>query len=174
MAKPAAKPKDPSLRSHLPIGRGDLLRLLALARSDREAYFREHPDWAIYRARVICTALCQGAAVHFATGKGGINDFDLYTFYAAAPARKWYAKRLKKVDFGDPKFGRSQESPKGFVGRRVDLQGRALDVPPGTAPALAVRQYLRHPSSDTARHLAQKAVVLLEPEPLLGTVIWPE
>lgn len=103
----------------------------------------------------------------------GINDFDVYTFYAVHRERRWYAKRLRSVDFGDPKFGRSEVSPPHFVGRRVDLMGRTLDVAPGTDLEMALTQYLTCGKAETARELAAKAVVLPEPVDRLGTVVWP-
>jgi len=158
----------------VPLERDDLARLLALARKDREEFFSEHSDWAsLYKERVLGVALCQGAALHYLKPKAGINDFDVYTFYAAHPARRWYAKRIRSVDFGDPKFGRSQITRREFVGRRVDLMGRELPVQPGTDIVRALRLYLRRGDTPTARELKQKAVILLEPEDRLGTVVWP-
>jgi hypothetical protein len=106
-------------------------------------------------------------------GEVGINDFDVYSFFAVNPNRAWYAKRIKSVDFGNPKFGRSEVSPLNFVGRRVDLMARALDVVPNADVATAVRSYLEVSRTRTAAELASKAVVLLEPTDLVGTVIWP-
>jgi hypothetical protein len=71
------------------------------------------------------------------------------------------------------KFGRSEVSRKHFVGRRVDLMARALPVDADTEPIGALRQYLRERRTRTAQELAKKAVVLLEPEPFFGTVVWP-
>ncbi len=163
---------DPEQRCHAPITTGDLERLLALAKQDRQQFFARHPAWAEYYAdRILGTALCQGAAWHYVRGDVGINDFDVYTFYAASPARRWYAKRLASVDFGDPRFGCSEISRPDFVGRRVDLMGRALDVPPGTDLGVGLKTYLRLARTDTARELSRKAVVLLEPR--IGEVVWP-
>src|SRR5580704_10379926 len=125
------------------IERSDLLRLVTLARNDRQVFFTEHPDWARYYAdRLLGTALCQGAALHYLRPSVGINDFDVYTFYAAHPERAWYAKRLRSVDFGDPKFGRSEVANKSFIGRRVDLMARSLNVPIGADLGAAVRSWL--------------------------------
>jgi hypothetical protein len=163
----------PEGRSFEPITRADLEKLAALAAADRDQFFREHPDWAaLYADRVLCTALGQGAALHYVRGDVGINDFDVYTFYAAHPERRWYAKRIKHVDFGDPRFGRTVEMSKP-IGRRVDLMGRDLPVDLGSDPAEALRAYLTAGRTDTARHLAAKAVVLLSPPDLVGRVVWP-
>lgn len=160
-------------RSFDRITAADLARLAELAAADRAEFFRAYPDWAkLYAKRVLCSALCQGAALHYVGGDVGVNDFDVYTFYAAHPARHWYAKRIKHRDFGDPKFGRSVEKPTP-VGRRVDLMGRELRAAPGDDPVVAVRRYLEAAKTATARLLAKKAVVLLEPEELRGRVVWP-
>jgi hypothetical protein len=131
---------DPRQRSYLPITHADLARLLALAQQDRRQFFARNPGWAPYYAdRILGTALCQGAAWHYVRGEVGINDFDVYTFYAANPARTWYAKRIARLDFGNPKFGCSEISSRGYIGRRVDLLGRALNVPVGSDLAESLR-----------------------------------
>jgi hypothetical protein len=168
------KDKDPALVSYRPIDRGDLVRLLALARADREEFFVHHRDWAeLYKDRVLGVALCQGAALHYIDPGVGLNDFDVYTFYAAHPRRRWYAKRIKSVDFGDPKFGQSEVTKPGFKGRRVDLMGRELPVPPKADLTTALIPWLQTGRTATAHELRRKAVVLLEPEHRLGTVVWP-
>jgi hypothetical protein len=168
------KDRDPAFLSFKPIEIADLRRLLALAESGRRRFFDEHSDWAeLYSDRVIGVALCQGAALHFRDASHGINDFDVYTFYAAHPKRHWYAKAIRKVDFGDPKFGRSHVSNSKFVGRRVDLMGRALPVPPEANFGDALRDYLRNGKSRTARELAKKAMVVLSPQEEIGKVLWP-
>ena len=82
-----------------------------------------------------------GRALHFTSGGVGINDFDVYTFYAQHPARAWYAKRRRVCDFGDPKFGQSDDKPD-FVGRRVDLMSREIAAALKDEPAGAVQRYL--------------------------------
>ena len=163
---------DPRLRSYLPITHADLARLLALARLDRRQFFARNPGWAPYYAdRILGTALCQGAAWHYIRGDVGINDFDVYTFYAANAERTWYAKRIARLDFANPKFGCSEISGRGYIGRRVDLLGRALNVPVGADLAESLRVYLKSPRTGTSRELGKKAVVLLEPR--MGEIVWP-
>ena len=67
----------------------------------------------------------------------------------------------------------SEISPPNYIGRRVDLMGRALDVAPDTDVVEALTSYLKSGKTETARELADKAVVLLEPIDQLGTVVWP-
>jgi hypothetical protein len=162
-------------RSFKRITQADLQRLSDLAAADCAAFFASHPEWAVqYEGRVLAMALCQGAALHVLDGKTGIQDFDVYTFYARHPDRPWYAKRLKSVDFGDPKFGTSLDRPE-FKGRRVDLMGRSLDVTVDCDPILAIRQWLRKGrEGSSAALLAKKAVILVSPIDRIGAVIWPE
>jgi hypothetical protein len=159
-------------RSFLPIEHSDLLRLAEIARKDREQYFKEYPEWEeAYRDRVLCIALCQGAAKHFIDGKTGIHDFDVYTFYRQNPKKRWFAQRKKHQDFSDAKFGTSRNQPE-FIGRRVDCLGRGITVKEGESATDALRRWLVEQPTDTAKFLAQKAVVLLEPD--CGTVVWPK
>jgi hypothetical protein len=159
-------------RSHEPIEAADLGRLAAIARADREEFFARKPHW---RADVLCVALCQGAALHYVDGRNGVKDFDVYTFYAESPeAGQFPARRIARIDFGPSRFGRHPDDPPRFTGRRVDLCARSLPVPPDADPVDSVRAYLREGRTETARHLALKAVVIIEPEPLRGHVAWPE
>jgi hypothetical protein len=161
----------PESRSYLPIEHADLQRLAEIARMDREDFFKAHPEWAeVYRDRVLCIALCQGAAKHFIDGKTGIHDFDVYTFYRQNPKKLWYAKRIKNHDFGDAKFGKTEDRPE-FIGRRVDCLGRGISVNEGESGTDALRRWLTERPTNTAQFLAQKAVVLLDPD--CGCVIWP-
>ncbi|MCZ7546276.1 MAG: hypothetical protein M5R40_23340 [Anaerolineae bacterium] len=161
----------PEARSYLPIEREDLIALAEIARRDREDYFQRKPAIAeLYAQRVLCIALCQGAALHFIDGETGINDFDVYTFYRVHPQKQWYPRRIKSYDFGNPKFGHSVDRPD-FSGRRVDCLGRAIDAGEGEDVVSALRRYLQAGKTKTARLLAAKAVVLLEPH--CGTIVWP-
>jgi len=41
-------------------------------------------------------------------------------------------------------------------------------------PVVALRRYLQESRTQSARLLAEKAVVILEPANIRGTVVWPE
>jgi hypothetical protein len=77
------------------------------------------------------------------------------------------------ADYGPSKFGRYPDDPPSFTGRRVDLLGRSLPVPIDADPAAAVRAYLSTARTASARALAAKAVVLIDPQQLGGAIIWP-
>ena len=160
----------PEGRSFKKITIRDLKSLAEIARKDRVDYFQRHPKYKVYANRVLCIALCQGAAMHYINGSTGINDFDVYTFYKKHPSVTWYAKRIKSYDFVNPKFGQSVGNPD-FGGRCVDCLGRAIDTPKKGDIITALREYLRFGSTETAGLLAQKAVVLLDPK--CGKVVWP-
>jgi len=145
--------------------------LALIARTDQAEFFDNYPDWArLYSGREICIALCQGAALHYIDRSTGINDFDVYVFYRRNPQKNLYAKRLKYYDFGDAKFGQSQDKPN-FIGRRVDCMVRSIDALEDEVAEKAIQRYLMKGKTETARLLAAKAMVLLEPN--CGKVIWP-
>lgn len=157
-------------RSFLAITQDDLKRLAELARIDRIEFFKSHPNWAaLYKTRVLCTALCQGAAKHYVDNTNGINDFDVYTFFLKHPAKDLYAKRIKRYDFGNPKFGKSIDKPD-FIGRRVDCLFRAIEKKTNENVVAALQRYLEEGKTETAKLLSAKAVVLLEPD--CGKIIW--
>lgn len=161
----------PEGRSYRAIDITDLRRLLRIAQNDQIGFFENHPKWArLYSRRKICIALCQGAALHYTNGCTGINDFDVYTFYRKHPSKDVYPKRIKSYDFGNPKFGQSQDKPD-FVGRRVDCLVRSIDTVSGEDAVTSIHRYLMGGDTKTARLLAEKAVILLEPN--CGEVIWP-
>lgn len=161
-------------RSYKPITQRDLARLSKLAAADRAEHFRRKPATGrLYAGRLFAVALCQGGALHYLDGKNGVKDFDVWSFYVAHPDRAFPYRRRGKADFGDAKFGTSDDRPH-FVGRRVDLIGRSISDADRTEPVETLRHYLRAGATESARRLAQKAVVILDPPRLRGQIIWPE
>ncbi len=161
-------------RSHAPITRADLKRLARITRLEREDFFARHREYAIlYRKRVLCAALCQGGALHYINGRTGVRDFDVFTFYAAHPEAAFPHWHSERYDFGPSKFGQLPGAPATFRGRPVDLAGRSIEASPVDDPIEALQHYLRRGSTPVARRLAEKAVVLIEPEHLAGYVAWP-
>jgi hypothetical protein len=160
-------------RSYERIDRDDLARLAWIARSDRGELFAEHPRYAALAERLICVALCQGAALHFVDGTNGVKDFDVWTFFAAHPGDPPFPWRRRRAHvYGDPRFGRPPDKPD-FVGRCVDLLGRSLQPRGETTPDAILSGYLSEGATETARALSEKAVALLEPMDRLGDVVWP-
>jgi len=160
-------------RSYQKITMEDLKQLGQIARRDRENLFKRKPGLGqLYSGRLFAVALCQGAALHYLDGKNGIKDFDVWSFYREAPERTFPYRRLVHMDFGNSKFGKTDDTPK-FIGRRVDLLGRSLRATDFSDPIGVLRTYLAQGKTTSAKRLAQKAVILIEPEAFLGSVVWP-
>lgn len=156
------------------ITKTDLKKLVRIARAERDDFFGRHPEWAIlYRKRMLCTALCGDAALHFINGRSGVADFPVWTFYAGHPEAPFPFQHLGKSDFGKSKFGQDPGNPAAYAGRRVEMRGRSLDCRPNADPIEVVQRYLKSGDTPSARELREKAVVLLDPDPFLGYVIWP-
>lgn len=161
-------------RSYERITRVDLKRLARIARIEREDFFKRHREYAIlYRKRVLCTALCEDAALHFINGQTGVLTFDVWTFYAEHPEASFPHWHEERYDFGRSRFGRLASAPETFKGRPVNLAGRSIEASPTDAPIDALQYYLRRAHNPVPRRLAQKAVVMIEPEPLAGYLAWP-
>jgi hypothetical protein len=156
------------------IGTDDLLRLATLAADVEAGLFARHPRGAgRYAGRLVCRALCQGAALHYLDARTGVKDLDVWSFYAARDDGPFPYRWRGTADYGPSKFGRYPDDPPSFTGRRVDLLGRSLDVPLDAEPVTALRDYLWAARTRSAKDLAAKAVVLISPDQLAGKVVWP-
>jgi hypothetical protein len=159
-------------RSYTKIERPHLERLLQLAEQDRNSLFSRRPETGkLYADRILCTALCQGAAQHFVDGEHGVKDFDVWTFYRAHPKRPFPYRRVGRMDFGLSDFGRHPKLPM-LTGRRVDLIGRSIPHREDRTPIDSLVDYLQAGSTKSAKLIAARPVVLLSPD--LGLVIPPQ
>ncbi|KAK42865.1 hypothetical protein BG58_37725 [Caballeronia jiangsuensis] len=163
---------EPTERSFEPIDADDLRRFASIASQDRDDFFARHGRPQYF----LCSALCQGAAKHYVDGMNGVKDIDIWSFFVkTAGVTDFNARRRVERDLGPSKFGvHPRDAERGFSGRRVDLLGRSIVVGSDERPMEAVRRYLRECKTGSAWHLRKKAVVLLEPLELAGTVVWPE
>lgn len=167
-------------RSYEPIDHQDLATLGRFAAEDREKFFARRPE---YRGRLLCVVLCQGAGQHYvdlangSSSPNGVKDFDVWSFFAAVPGERFPADiRNSHVDMGPSKFGPYPNEPERFAhfgGRRIDLFLRALPVDVGADPAEALQAYLTKSRTTSARYLAAKGVVVIEPAVRRGEVVWP-
>ncbi len=152
--------------------------LVSIAEADQKSFFQRNPHLAVYGHRRLLIALCQGGALHDldckkdAKKKNGVKDLDVYSFYADDPEIPWPYRRHGVADFGESEFGYHPNKRQQFVGRHVDLMGRALPVAPGANPGLAVRDWLATSNNQTPRLLRKKAVVGLHPAKYFGKIIW--
>ena len=161
-----------SARCLAPLTGAHLTRLAEIANADRDDRFARRPRWHIYRDRVLLVALCQGAALHYLDGRNGVKDLDVWTFYARHPEGEFPARWRVMADFGPSDLGRHPDDA-GFTGRHVDLIGRSIDALPGSDAVRAVRTYLRARRTTSARALAAKAVIAVDPLELRGATVWP-
>ena len=102
--------------------------------------------------------------------KNGIKDLDVYTFYRANPEKPFYSKRIKSYRFGDDQFGRPRAN-KAFLNKRVDCLMRAIQCEESMPVREVLLEYLQGAKTVGAKKLAEKAIVLIEPQ--LGEIIWP-
>lgn len=161
-------------RSYARITRTDLRRLKRLADEDREDFFSRHPEWALlYRKRMLGIALCGSAALHYINGITGVQEFEVWTFYAEHAEAAFPFQRVTHADFGESKFGRAADAAETYAGRRVAMQGRSIHGLPTDDPLEAVQRYLKAGATPTAKELAAKAVVMIDPEELAGVEAWP-
>jgi hypothetical protein len=161
-------------RSYAQITKADLRRLARLAAEDREDFFERHREIALlYRKRLLCVGLSGGGALHYLNGITGVREFKVWSFYAQHAEAPFPVHQISHADFGESKFGRGADLPETYKGRRVLLQGRSIDALPSDDPLEAVQRYLRAAATPIAREIAAKALVMIEPEPLLGLEAWP-
>jgi hypothetical protein len=161
-------------RSLARIDTGDLLCLAELAAdAEGELFLRNPRGSGRYSGRLLCRALCQGAALHYVNGSNGVKDFDVWSFYTEIDGWPFPPRWRGTRDFGPSKFGRYPGDPPRYKGRRVDLLGRSLPAPFDTDPSDALRRYLSSRRTGTAKALAAKAVVLITPRNRAGEIVWP-
>ncbi len=188
------------------ITKSDLRRLTRIAADERNDFFSRHPEWKLlyarrlictrtynyqrprpsewkllYARRLICTALCGRSALHFCNGTAGVEEFDVWSFYAAHSEAPFPHHRQSYRDFGNSKFDKA-DGAGNYAGRRIRLTGRSLsalpgDNPPGDNPGdnpvVSLQSYFRAGRSTSARKLRDSAAVLIEPENYLAYVAWP-
>jgi len=146
--------KDDPVRSYERITLDDLRRLAEIARVDREEFFARKPQYRPLAGYVFAVALCQGAGLHYVTGRTASKTWTCGPF---TPSTRRLS--IRHVDqsrqgiFGDRKFGQTDDS-KHFVGRRVDCLGRSLPIRKGSDPVAVLRDYLGNARTQTARKLA--------------------
>jgi hypothetical protein len=121
-----------------------------------------------FAGRLLCRALCQGAALHYLNATNGVKDFDVWSFYAERDDGPFPYRWRGTADFGPSEFGRYPGDPRSFTGRRVDLPGRSLDARTDAEPVTTLRDYLSAARTASAKALAAKAAILIEPHQLAG------
>ena len=155
------------------ITKADLRRLARIAAQERDEFFARHAEWRLlYARRMLCSALCGRSALHFCNGTAGIEEFELWSFYATHAEAPFPHYRHDFRDFGKSKFGRGAGSDI-YLGRKIRLTGRSIPCRPDDDPIVVLQHYIRAGSSRSARQIRASAAVLIEPETHLGYVAWP-
>jgi hypothetical protein len=143
-----------------------------------EVFLRAKPTPGRLPSPALVDRPLPGGALHYLDCKkdakktNGVKDLDVYSFYAADPEIPWPYRRHGVADFGESEFGHHPNKRHDFVGRHVDLMGRALQVKPDADPVLAVCDWLATSNNKTPRLLRDNAVVCLYPARYRGKVIW--
>jgi hypothetical protein len=159
-------------RSFERITRDDLASLAQIAVSDfadlcrRKEGSRADAD----RSRLIC--LCLGAARHYVHSDRGVQDFDLWGFFAEIAQHPFPYRRRSQRDFGPSKFGVNPDHGDKFRGRRVDILGRSIKMPKSETSIEAVQRYLREARTESASRLAERPLVVVWPDESCGQIIW--
>lgn len=154
---------------------GDLQRLSEIARKDLQHFIaKNHEARVDFVNKILCVALCQGAALHQVNKVNGVKDIDVYTSFAADEGKSFPPRRpVMNYDFGPSKFG-CHPDDLGYIGRRVDCLGRSIAYTVGTSPIEALQAFLLKKPTRTACLLAQKPVVIIDPVERRGDVVWPK
>jgi hypothetical protein len=157
----------PDSRSRRPITVEHLKLLAGIAERERRTFFGRNRRAKIYQNRFIAAALCQGAALHYLGLGTGVKDFDIHLFHVQHPARRQIARRVRRVRSNVPGFGeRMVDIIWTVIPERIASRGRAN-------PSRTIREFLKARPTENARFLAQKPVVGLLPERILGRLLWP-
>lgn len=166
---------DVNVRSNERLTSRHLQTLARIAQEDLVVFFERNPHLQKYQSRARLTALCQGAALRFVDPTApGVKDLDVWTFFAELPSVRLQRRRPKRADFGRSTLGRHPDDAKrGYAGRKVDLLLKMIPRRRGQGMDEAVQDYLRAGRTTTARCIADKAVIGLDPPEYFGVVIWP-
>jgi hypothetical protein len=165
---------DVEPRSKERLTKNHLRRLVRIAQDDLQSFFDRHRRLKDYQERPQLTALCQGAALHYLDHTTGVKDLDVWTFFADLPRLRLQRRRPRRADFGVSTLGRHpDDEERGYAGRKVDLLLKTIPRRRGQRLDDAVRDYLRTGTTKTARCLAEKTVIGLDPPEYFGVTIWP-
>jgi len=131
---------------------------------------------------VMLIALCQGGANHYVVTQGiasryfepkkaGLKDIDIWFFFNNAGFHPLWRQTC---DLGPGKFGKSPEDL-GYCGRRMEFFGRSIPFQPEDDIKSALLRWLqkgKQKPKSSPWYLAQKAIVALYPENIIGDVLW--
>ena len=161
-------------RSDVVIRFEDLKRLQEIAFEDLENFITRKPEYKPFKKKLLFIGLCQGAGQHYLDRKHGVNDFDVWFFFKESKKENFPYRRSKKKESGLEKFG---ADPSGkYKTRVVELRGREIPtkfIRKGKSdPGTCLELWFNAAETDTAKHLADEAVVGLWPDNMIGKILW--
>jgi hypothetical protein len=150
----------------LPVGKGELRSLVALAKAEEKAFFHRNPHTIrTYRNRLLVVALCQGAALQYVGCGYGVKDFDVHFFYAQNTAKPRLSRAVKRIN---ATVGRFANIPVDFIRTIIPVDGAHANK----SVAYRLRSFLEEQPTANARHLSKKTVVGLLPKKLFARILW--
>lgn len=146
-------------------------------------YFLETSYGRKMQGLLKAVTLAQGAGLHYAVQKGyasrylnlnkaGIKDIDVWMFFQAKHGKVFHPLWKKHFDFGRSRFGRNPQDPAEYIGRRVDVFGRSIEMKKNESVEDSIVRWLQRPGKGSPFHLRQKAIIGLSPQNILGKIIW--
>jgi hypothetical protein len=125
---------------------------------------------ALFRDKLRILVLSQGAANHFVDKVNGIKDFDVWGFFEKIDGKTFPYRTVWKTDIGISRFGKHPAAPEPFIGRKIDIIGRAIIRKNHDAVSEMVA-WLQG-NSKSASELQKKSVVGIWPKSLRAVVFW--
>ncbi len=148
---------------------GVLRRLAIAAQLDREAFFAEHPRWRrSYGDRVEAVVLAEGSRRQVDGSR--VAPLEVWTFFRHHPDGPFPTRRRRVPTTRDP-WKRVLSEPS-LAGRPLTLVSVSLEADRFGDAELIVRRYLMTGKTASARRLAKGRVILLEPAPNRGQIVW--
>ena len=71
----------------------------------------------LLRGPVALSRAVPKAALHFVNGASGVEDLDVWSFYAAVSTEPFPYRRIGNAEFGPSRFGRWSGDSERFTGR---------------------------------------------------------
>ncbi len=148
---------------------GVLRRLAIVARMDREAFFAEHPRWRrLYGDRVEAVVVAEGARRQVEGAR--LAPLEVWTFFRHHPDGPFPTRR-RRVSVSRQPWRQVMADP-ALRGRPLTLVSVSLEADRFDDPLQVVKRYLTVGKTPSARRLGRGMVVVVEPPPERGRVVW--
>ncbi|WP_135611116.1 hypothetical protein [Methanococcoides sp. AM1] len=174
---------DKENRSYLKIKREHLQKLRHITVKDQDSFFSRYPKYNLFREKIYCILLVQGAALHYVNGINGIKDFDVLVLYKENGNKydedgkliRIYPKRVCSYDCEMAEFGRyPNDDIDKYPNRRVDVLMREIgnDLTDNSDLITAINKYFENGTTQSIKEWRKKAVVGIWPDEIQSKVMW--